>query len=141
MVEESTPLSETRILIVEDDVNNRFVLTKLLQVEGVQPENIVALPGDPLTRLDSSDTIQFDLILLDLQMPHKNGFMILRELREDPRFSHVPIIAVTANVMRSDVEQAKMAGFNGFLGKPINGPRLGGRLRQILAGESVWSIS
>ena len=141
MVEKTRPLSEVRILIVEDDANNRFVLTKLLQVEGVLPEHIVALPGDPLARLDSNNTVQFDLILLDLQMPHKNGFIILRELRADPRFANVPVIAVTANVMRTDVEKAKMAGFNGFLGKPINGPRLGGRLRQILAGESIWSIS
>ena len=111
MVEKTQPLSEVRILIVEDDANNRFVLTKLLQVEGVPLENIVALPGDPLARLDSSNAVQFDLILLDLQMPHKNGFIILRELRADPRFANVPVIAVTANVMRTDVEKAKMAGF------------------------------
>lgn len=139
MIKQSIPLSETRILIVEDDENNRFVLTKLLQVEGVLLEHIVALPGDPLPRLAASKSVHFDLVLLDLQMPYKDGFTILAELRADPRFAHVPVVAVTANVMRADVEQARAAGFDGFLGKPINGPRLGERLRRILAGKPVWT--
>lgn len=141
MINQTVPLQNSRILIVEDDENNRFVLTKLLQVEGVPLENIVALPGDPLAYLGVDSARQFNLVLLDLQIPVKDGFTILAELRTDPRFTAVPIVAVTANVMREDVEQARQAGFDGFLGKPINGPRLGERLKQILAGERVWATS
>lgn len=134
-------LTEARVLVIDDDANNRFVLVKLLQVEGVRQENIVALSGDPTSYLRANPTAQFDLVLLDLQIPAKDGFMILGELRQNGRFAHTPIVAVTANVMQADLERAMHAGFHSFLGKPINGPRLGERLRHILAGNPVWKIS
>lgn len=131
-------LTDARILVVEDDPNNRFVLVKLLQVEGVALENVVALPGDPAAYLQANPTAVFHLVLLDIQLPGKDGFGILADLRQDDRFAGVPIVAVTANVMKEDVERAAAAGFDSFLGKPLNGPRLGERLRRILAGVPVW---
>lgn len=134
-------LTDARVLVIDDDANNRFVLVKLLQVEGVKLENIVALSGDPAAYLQADPAARFDLVLLDIQMPDKDGFMILGEMRQNGRFSTTPIVAVTANVMRTDVERAMAAGFDSFLGKPINGPRLGEWLRRILAGKPVWKIS
>lgn len=134
-------LKEARILVVDDDATNRFVLVKLLQVEGVAAANIVALPGDPTAYLTANPDVHFDLVLLDIQMPGKDGFAVLADLRQDARFVGVPVTAVTANVMRSDVERVVAARFDGLLGKPINGPRLGEWLQRILAGELVWKIS
>ena len=134
-------LTDARVLVIDDDANNRFVLVKLLQVEGVPSANIVALPGDPAAYLTAHPGARFDLVLLDIQIPDQDGFAILADLRQDARFVGVPVTAVTANVMRSDVERVVAAQFNGLLGKPINGPRLGEWLQRILAGESVWKIS
>lgn len=134
-------LKEARILVIDDDATNRFVLVKLLQVEGVAAANIVALPGDPTAYLTANPDVHFDLVLLDIQMPGKDGFAVLADLRQDARFVGVPVTAVTANVMRSDVERVVAARFDGLLGKPIDGPRLGEWLQRILAGELVWKIS
>lgn len=132
-------LAETRILIVEDDENNRMVTRKLLQVEGANCDNIFLQAEDPMPFLQTLLPEGIDLVLLDLQLPGKDGYEILAELRQHEAFAHVPVIAVTANVMREDVKRAQEAGFNGFLGKPINGPRFGEQIQQVLAGGAVWA--
>ncbi len=132
-------LVDTRILIVEDDENNRMVTRKLLQVEGACQENIFLQAEDPMPFLQSLLPRGVDLILLDLQLPGKDGYEILAELRQHKAFAHVPVIAITANVMREDVQRAQEAGFNGFLGKPINGPLFGDQILRVLAGETVWA--
>jgi two-component system cell cycle response regulator DivK len=134
-----TPLTNTHILIVEDDENNRMVTKKLLQVEGARPENIYLQAEDPMPFLRSHLPQAVHLILLDLQLPGKDGYAILTELRDDPAFAHIPVIAITANVMQEDVRRAQEAGFDGFLGKPINGPRFGEQIQRVLAGEKVWA--
>lgn len=132
-------LAETRILIVEDDENNRLVTSKLLQVDGARAANIYLQEADPLPFLRALLPEKVDLILLDLQLPGKDGYEVLAELRADAEFAQIPVIAITANVMRQDVLHAQEAGFNGFLGKPINGPLFGERVLQVLAGETVWA--
>jgi len=60
-----------------------------------------------------------DLVLLDLQMPIKNGFEVLHELRLDKRFSSTPIVALTASAMMGDKDKALMEGFTAYLTKPL----------------------
>ena len=60
-----------------------------------------------------------DLVLLDLQMPIKNGFEVLHELRSDKRFNATPIVALTASAMMGDKDKALMAGFTAYLIKPL----------------------
>ena len=132
-------LADKRILIVEDDENNRMVTMKLLQVEGVLPENIFAKEEDPIPFLQTLLPRGVDLILMDLQLPGKDGYTVLAELRQDENYAHVPVIAITANVMREDLQRAQDAGFNGFLGKPINGPLFGEHIHRVLDGGTVWA--
>ena len=131
---------DARVLVVEDDDNNRLVATMLLRVAGVLPENIFAVEGDPLPYIQEHLMNRLDLILLDLQLPGKDGYLILQELRADPHLRQTSVVAMTANVMKSDVEKAQEAGFDGFIGKPINGPRFSEWVRLILAGERVWRV-
>lgn len=135
----SKKLADARFLIVEDDENNRLVTMKLLQVEGVRRENIFARAEDPLPFLCAMLPQTVDMVLLDLQLPGKDGYEILAELRQHHALAHIPVVAITANVMRDDVTQAQDAGFNGFLGKPINGPLFGERIQSVLRGEEIWA--
>jgi two-component system, cell cycle response regulator DivK len=131
---------DARILVVEDDANNRLVVTRLLRLAGVQAENIFEVDGDPLQYVSLEQMETMDLIFLDLQLPKKDGYVILKELRNIPSISRVQIVALTANVMRNDVDRARKAGFDGFIGKPIDGRRFSEVLRRLLAGEPVWTV-
>lgn len=130
---------DANILIVEDDPNNRLVVVKLLQLTGIQPDNIVELERDPADYFENHPDKKFDLILLDLQLPGKDGYTILQELQEKDELNDVPVIALTANVMGQDLVQIKAAGFDGFIGKPIDGRRFPDQVRRLLAGESIWA--
>ena len=131
---------QARILVVEDDDNNRLVITMLLKAAGVLPEHMFAIEGDPVPYIQSKLNNQLDLILLDLQLPGKDGYEILSELRQHPTLSRIPVVAVTANVMKSDFDKALAACFDGFIGKPINGPRFGHWLGRLLAGQRIWRV-
>lgn len=61
-----------------------------------------------------------DLILMDISMPHVDGLMATRHLRSLPELNHIPIIAVTANVMKGDREETLQAGCDGYIPKPID---------------------
>lgn len=129
---------QARVLVIEDDSNNRLVVTKLLQLSGVPAANILAIEGDAASYFQTHPPSSVDLILLDLRLPIKDGYMILSELRADPAYADIRIVALTANVMRSDILRAQAAGFDGFIGKPIDGQRFPAMLRDILAGQLVW---
>lgn len=132
-------VSEARILVVEDDENNRLVAVKLLELAGALISNIFATASDPLPYLQTMLPQGVDLILLDLQLPGRDGYEILKDLRGHPKFAHTLVVVLTANVMQQDVERVRAAGFDGFIGKPINGPRFKEWIQRILAGESVWT--
>jgi two-component system, cell cycle response regulator DivK len=131
---------EARILVVEDDPNNRLVITRLLRLAGVPQENIFETDSDAAEFLRVSVPNGVDLVLLDLQLPKKDGYAILQELRDDPDLAQLRVVALTANVMRQDVERARAAGFDGFIGKPIDGRRFSDVLNRLLGGESVWTV-
>lgn len=133
-------LGTVRVLIVEDDENNRIVISRLLRLAGVDPSRILESPGDPRDLLAASPGC-VDLVFLDLQMPRKDGYRVLEELRADPATAGLVVVALTANVMRQDVDRCRAAGFDGFIGKPIDGRRFGEIFNRILAGESVWTVA
>lgn len=129
---------QARILVVEDDASNQLVVVKLLQMMGVPPANILTTEGDAVAYLHAHAPEGVDLVLLDLRLPDKDGYTVLRELRADPALAGIPVVAVTANVMRHDIDRARAAGFDGFIGKPIDGRRFPDWLCRLLAGEQIW---
>jgi len=129
-------IRSVRVLVVEDDPDNRTVIARLLRMAGVGPERLAEREGDPIGTFEPGSV---DLILLDLQLPRKDGYSVLAELRAGSATASIPVIALTANVMRRDVERCREAGFDGFIGKPIDGRRFADLFRRILGGESVWT--
>lgn len=128
------------ILIVEDEPNNLYLLEKLLQIEGIDKNQIISSDKDPVNLVQTIER-NIDLIFLDIHLPHKDGYEILKELRKNEKTENAIIIALTASVMSQDIERAKKAGFDGFIGKPIDGRHFSETLNNILNGKSVWNIS
>ncbi|GLS05271.1 two-component system sensor histidine kinase/response regulator [Chitiniphilus shinanonensis] len=105
------------ILVVDDDVRNIFALTSALEMKGAQVA--VARNGrEALNRLDERGDI--DLVLMDIMMPEMDGYQAMTEIRRQPRFKDLPIIAVTAKAMKDDQERCIEAGANDYLAKPID---------------------
>jgi two-component system cell cycle response regulator len=104
-----------RILVIEDNQENLELMTYLLAAFG--HTTLKAMDGEEGLRVATSE--RPDLVLCDLQMPKADGFEVARQLRRDPRFAEVPIIAVTAYAMRDDRDKVMAAGFDGYITKPI----------------------
>jgi signal transduction histidine kinase/DNA-binding response OmpR family regulator/CHASE3 domain sensor protein len=118
-------LEGRRILVVEDDVRNVFALTSVLEPRGAN----VLLARNGLEALDmlKSSTpgeTPIDLVLMDVMMPEMDGLTCMREIRKQPAFSRLPIIALTAKAMRDDQEKCLAAGANDYIAKPLDVERL-----------------
>ncbi|MBC3951781.1 response regulator [Pseudomonas sp. DOAB1069] len=110
-----------RILVVDDDVRNIFALTSALEHKGALVE--VARNGfEAISKLNEVEDI--DLVLMDVMMPEMDGYEATIEIRKDPRWRKLPIIAVTAKAMKDDQERCLQAGSNDYLAKPIDLDRL-----------------
>ena len=104
------------ILIVEDNDKNLKLVRDVLQVKGYQTiEAGTAEDGIELARQRKPD-----LVLMDIQLPGMNGIEALKVLRADASTERIPVIAVTASVMQQDRNLITEAGFDGYIGKPIN---------------------
>jgi two-component system, cell cycle response regulator DivK len=117
-----------RILIAEDKATSRELLRTVLEKQGY----IVNEAADGEQALEQARVLRPDLILLDLQMPVRNGYEVLGELRREERFSTLPIVAVTASAMRGDREKALAAGFSGYLPKPLSLSDLRNEIQRLL---------
>ena len=121
---ESTPqliigsLTGLKLLVVDDNEINRLIAFELLRHEGAEVE--VATSGIPGVKTVLAAEQQFDVVLMDIQMPDIDGFEATRQIRADGRFTSLPIIALTANVSQQDIEDCLAAGMNGHIGKPFD---------------------
>jgi two-component system sensor histidine kinase/response regulator len=131
-----SPVRGARVLLVEDNELNREVAIGLLEDAHLsidQAEN-GAVAIQQLTKQD------YDLVLMDMQMPVMDGITATKAIRSNPRFASLPIVAMTANAMDRDREQCLAAGMNDHLGKPIEPSKLfEALLRWIPARTAVLS--
>lgn len=129
-------LAGKRILLAEDIEINREILTALLADTGLIFE--VAENGLEAVALFSARQDAFDMILMDIQMPELDGYEAARRIRSlgSQKALSVPIIAMTANVFREDVERALAAGMNDHVGKPVDVDDLFDKLKRHLLGAS-----
>ena len=121
-----------KILIVEDSPDNMNLFRTILRLKGHEVLGLAGGEGLLAAIADGSP----DLILMDIQLPGRDGFALLREIRESPH-SAVRVIALTAHAMSGDRERALDAGFDGYLTKPIDIRSFPGQVQRALRGESL----
>jgi signal transduction histidine kinase/HAMP domain-containing protein/DNA-binding response OmpR family regulator len=122
----SGALGGKRVLIVDDDIRNIFALTSVLEEQ--QMLTVAAETGhDAVKALQAHPDV--DVVLMDIMMPELDGLETTRQIRRDPRFRNVPIIAVTAKAMKGDREKCIEAGAWDYLSKPVDPEELVAMLR------------
>ena len=120
-----------KILIVEDNPLH----TKLIEMT-LRTKNYTLLKAtDGEKALDIARKERPDLIIMDLNLPGMTGFEVARKLRENPAFSHTPIIAITAYAMKRDREMVIESGCDAYLSKPIDTRELPGVIAELLSGR------
>ena len=121
--------SKATILYVEDNADNRKLVRRVLEVEGYSV--IEATNG--VEAMDCLQTRSIDLALMDINMPDMDGYTLTSKIKAMPQFAHLPIVAVTANVMRGDRERSLRAGCDGYIQKPIDIDNLGQQVERFLS--------
>lgn len=117
-----------KILYVEDNEDNIYVVKSRLSRAGFTI--VVATDGAQGVAMAASE--QPDLILMDLSLPVLDGWEATRRIKAGAELKHIPVIALTAHAMAGDREKALAAGCNDFDTKPIELPRLLGKIRALL---------
>ena len=117
-----------RILYIEDNPENRLLVRRVLQAAGYTL--IEAINGHIGLRLASEQPP--DLILMDINLPEIDGYELTARLKQMPGLNHVPVIAMTANVMKGDREKTLAAGCDGYIQKPIDIDLLPGQIAHFL---------
>ncbi|MBL7702546.1 MAG: response regulator [Ferruginibacter sp.] len=127
--DDDTPIKFTgaKVLIAEDNQVNQLLITALLRQYGIDP--VIKENGAEV--LEILKTQQFDLLLLDIQMPLLDGYKTCIAIRQTENM--LPVIAMTAYVMEAEKEKCKAAGMNGYLAKPLDGLELRNALKKYLA--------
>lgn len=125
-----------KLLIADDDPASRELLREILEAQGYQ----VVEAEDGQAALNKIEEERPDLVLLDIQMPKLDGLGVVRQLRQSPRFTSLPVVAVTSYAMRGDREKALGAGFDAYITKPIDAVRIRETVeRLLLLAESPTS--
>jgi two-component system, sensor histidine kinase and response regulator len=131
--EAMTRLAGKRLLLVEDNPVNQQLARELLVRAGV--EVTVVNHGQEALDWLNAHPDRVDAVLMDCQMPVMDGYTACRRIRLDPRWAALPVIAMTANVMSQDVDEALAAGMNAHIGKPLNIPEMFQTLARWVAPE------
>lgn len=134
LAERARPAS---VLIVEDNVSNFVLMARMLGYSGYHCE----WKTSGYEVVEYAATLpRVDLILMDIRLPYEDGFAALQKLRASEAWKNVPVAAVTAYASEDQMSRARAAGFNGFIGKPLDPDRFPDQVRRLLAGEAVWEI-
>ena len=125
-----------KVLLVEDNALNCEIATAILEQAGLQVDSVED-GTDAVARMNTAAEDQYDLILMDVQMPRMDGYTATRKIRdmENPRKANIPIVAMTANAFDEDRKKAFAAGMNAHVAKPIDMAVLSHTLDEIFAKQ------
>lgn len=105
-----------KVLYVEDNFENRVLIRRVLEAEGYQMFE-ASTEDETFKQIGDHHP---DIILMDINMPDMDGYTLTAKIKERPEYQNIPVIAVTANVMRGDRERSLEAGCDGYIQKPID---------------------
>ncbi len=108
----------TRVLYIEDNSDNRLLVRRVLMASDFEFEILEA--DSAISGIAMARAKQPDIILMDISMPDMDGLTATRNLKQMPEMTGIPIVALTANAMEKDEIQAREAGCDGFIRKPID---------------------
>ena len=128
-------MNHLNALIIEDSVSDTAVLQSLLSRLGVQYD-LISDSRHVASALPAMRPPH--VIFLDLEMPGVDGYEVLTQIHTQPGYSHVPVVAYTAN--NAEMAHARAAGFHSFLGKPLRGAEFPELLERILNDDPVWEV-
>jgi len=129
-------LKDTKVLLVEDNVVNQKVAVGILGNKGLSVD-IAANGIEALATLTGKSRSDYDLILMDMEMPLMDGITATKEIRDLPEWEDIPILAMTANAIKGDRERCLDAGMNGYISKPISPRLLFGALIEAMNKQGV----
>ncbi len=120
-----------KILIVEDNDDNRELVVKVLKNKGYA----VVEAADGEAAVERAIAEKPDLILLDISLPKLDGYEVAKRLKGMEEFQEIPIVAFTAHAMKGDREKVIVAGFEGYISKPVNIRELPDQIRSFIRGK------
>lgn len=124
-------MGKIKILYIEDNFDNLTLVKRVLEIEGYE----VIEAKDGTDGLDKARTTQPDMIITDINLPDIDGFAVTSVLKKDTQTAHIPVIAMTANVMKKDRETILQAGCDGYIAKPIDVDELPIQIETFLKGK------
>lgn len=119
---------DKKVLLVDDDIRNLFVLNRILEEKGFATSK--AQNGEKALEVLKKDN-SFDLILMDIMMPVMDGFEATRKIKENPKTKNIPVIALTAKGMKGDREKCMQAGADDYMVKPVD-------IKKLLTTMKIW---
>jgi CheY-like chemotaxis protein len=122
-----------RILIIEDNEENRDSLSRRLERRGFE----VLIAPDGKVGVEKAKSEKPDLVLMDMNMPLVDGWEATRQIKAEPATANVPVIALTAHAMAGDKERALAAGCTDYHTKPIEFPKLLAQIESLLQGSGA----
>lgn len=131
-------LQDAHILVVEDNVSNFVLIARLLAHMGVQQCEWKTTGWEVVEFANTMSRV--DLILMDLRLPHEDGYDALAQIRQNSSLHNTLVVAITAHGSVAEMNKAKQAGFDGFISKPLDADYFPYQIEQILAGEPVWDL-
>ena len=125
-------MGKARVLYIEDNPDNMILVKRILEIEGY--EVIGALTGrEGLIKAMQNKP---DIVITDINLPDIDGYEITHNLKTDKTTAHIPVVAMTANVMQKDRENVFGAGCDGYITKPIDVDELPEQIESFLKGAS-----
>ncbi len=128
--------SEAHVLVVEDNVPNFVLIARMLASMGVDRCEWKTSGWQVVQFAETLPRI--DLILMDIRLPYEDGYQALQKVRGHPKLKETAVVAVTAEASEDQMRRAQKAGFDGFLGKPLDPDRFPDQIQRLLGGNEVW---
>jgi two-component system, cell cycle response regulator DivK len=125
-------VKKSTVLYVEDNPDNRSLIRRVLEAEGYAFVEAI----NAKQALEILEKMHIDLVLMDINMPEMDGYTLTARIKAIEKFSRIPIVAVTANVMRGDREKSLGAGCDGYIQKPIDIDLLSQQIERFILKEN-----